>query len=37
MQIQRVEIYLLHWAQLKKYWHPVVVRLITDTGVSGFG
>lgn len=37
MQIQRVEIYQLHWAQLKKYWHPVAVRLITDTGVSGFG
>lgn len=37
MQIKRVEVYQVKWPALQKYWHPVVVRIITNSGLSGWG
>lgn len=37
MKISRVKIYQLRWPQLTPIWHPVVVQVSTDTGISGYG
>lgn len=37
MKIKQVDIYQLHWQGLSPVWHPVAVRLTTDTGLAGFG
>lgn len=38
MKIKQVKIYQLDWGpQLRRYWHPVVVKIITDDGNHGWG
>lgn len=37
MKISEIKIYQLRWPQLTPIWHPVAVRVSTDTGISGYG
>lgn len=37
MKISRVKIYQLQWHQLAPIWHPVIVQIMTDAGISGYG
>lgn len=37
MKITSVDIFQLQWRGLMPAWHPVVIRINTDVGLSGFG
>lgn len=37
MKINEVAIFQLRWPELASAWHPVVVRLTTDNGLTSFG
>lgn len=37
MKITSVDIFQLQWPGLMPAWHPVVIRINTDSGISGFG
>jgi galactonate dehydratase len=37
MKITSVDIFQLQWFGLMPAWHPVVIRVNTDSGISGFG
>ncbi|MFD1124172.1 mandelate racemase/muconate lactonizing enzyme family protein [Lentilactobacillus raoultii] len=37
MKITSVDVFQLRWFGLMPAWHPIVVRINTDTGISGFG
>ena len=37
MKIISVDIFQLQWFGLMPAWHPVVIRINTDAGISGFG
>lgn len=37
MKIISVGIFQLQWFGLMPAWHPVVIRINTDAGISGFG
>lgn len=37
MKITKVQIIQLNWSHLTPIWHPVVVRIQTDSGITGYG
>lgn len=37
MIIRKIEIVKLRWPNLAPAWHPIVVRVITDSGLIGYG
>lgn len=37
MKVKQIKIYQLNWSQLSPFWHPLVVQIVTDQGISGYG
>ncbi|MCI2031509.1 mandelate racemase/muconate lactonizing enzyme family protein [Limosilactobacillus sp.] len=37
MKVKQIKIYQLNWGQLSPIWHPLVVQIETDQGISGYG